>query len=349
MSRRARGLALLLAGLLLAPAAQGVSAAVVSDSAGRRVELPERVQRVFAAGHPAAVLLYTLAPETLLGWSREPPAAAAPFMPERYFRLPALGRLTGRGGSANLEVVLGARPDLILDYGSVNPTFVSLAERVQAQTGIPYLLIDGSLDALPEAYRRLGALLGREARAERLARHAEQVLAELEALRAAVAPGRAPRVYYARGPDGLETGLAGAINVELIERLGAVNVAEGPGRGLVNVSLEQVLAWDPDLIITIDRHFYREVWTAPGWSGLRAVRAGRVYLAPELPFPWFDRPPSANRLIGARWLARILYPERVEGDLVAQTRGFYQLFYHHELTEAQLEALLGPAQGGRPQ
>lgn len=317
-----------------------------TDAAGRTVELPGEISRVFAAGHPAAVLLYTLAPETLLGWSRPQPAAAAHYMPEAYFSLPELGRLTGRGGSANVEVVLAARPDLILDYGAVNPTFTSLADRVQAQTGIPYVLLNGALEGLPESYRALGRILGREARAERLAAYAQGVLEELARLRAQVGDA-GPRVYYARGPDGLETGLAGAINVELLERVGAVNVAQGPGRGLANVSFEQVLAWDPQVIVTIDRQFYAEVFTSPRWSQLGAVRAGRVYLAPELPFPWFDRPPSANRLIGALWLARLLYPDSAQGLLEQQVSEFYALFYHHEPSAAQLEALLRTARGAR--
>ena len=78
--------------------------------------------------------------------------AERPFVPERYADLPTLGRLTGRGNTANVEVVLAARPDVIIDYGSVNATFASLADRVQAQTGMPYLLLDGAFDRMPEAF-----------------------------------------------------------------------------------------------------------------------------------------------------------------------------------------------------
>ena len=55
-----------------------------TDSAGRTVQVPEDVDRIYAAGHPASIILYTLAPETLLGWSRRLPAKAADYMPERY-------------------------------------------------------------------------------------------------------------------------------------------------------------------------------------------------------------------------------------------------------------------------
>jgi iron complex transport system substrate-binding protein len=340
----------LIAGLLAIAMLPAIAAADEGrsfvDSAGRSVQLPERVERVYAAGHPASILLYTLAPDTLLGWSRRLPAQAAEYMPERYFDLPKLGRLTGRGGTANVEVVLTQRPDLILDYGAVNPTFTSLADRVQAQTGIPYVLIDGTFTSLPEAYRRLGELLGRQQRAERLARYVEQTLAELERLRTVTPEAERARVYYGRGPDGLETGLRGSINVELLELIGAVNVAAAAGEGgLGTVSLEQVLAWRPDVILTIERRFYGELGRDPRWSALPAVQQGRVYLAPSLPFGWFDRPPSVNRLIGARWLVHVLHPGRADGTLEDEVRRFYELFYHHTLTPPQLEALLSGARG----
>ena len=79
----------------------------------------------------------------------------------------------------------------------------------------------------------------------------------------------------------------------------------------------------------------------PLWAQVAAVRSGRVYLAPHLPFGWFDRPPSVNRLIGLPWLRHILYPGESPADLRQQTRNFYQMFYHVELDERQLDRLLG--------
>lgn len=331
----------------LACAAGASHATEIVDAAGRRVSVPERIERVFAAGPPAAILLYTLAPERLVGWNRRPPPSARAFLAAPYAQLPEVGRLTGRGGSTNLEVLLQARPDLVLDYGTTSPTFVSLAERVQAQTGLPYVLLDGSFDRIPETYRRLGRILGVEARAERLAQYAENVLARAAALRAAA--GKPPRVYYARGREGLETGAAGSINVELLERVGAVNVAAAAAgkRNLVRVSPEQVLAWDPDTIITLEPDFYRDVFSDPLWRQLRAVRNGRVYLAPHDPFGWFDRPPSVNRLIGVPWLAEVLDGQGSKAALAVQAREFYRLFYHLDLDDDALERLLTGAAAGR--
>lgn len=316
----------------------------VTDGAGRQVQVPARIERVFAAGSPAAITLYTLAPDKLLGWTDPLRPEEKRFLPPRYAALPTLGRLTGRASTANAETVLSARPDIILDLGDVDPTHVSLAERTQAQIGIPYLIYDGKLERTPELYEKLGALLGEEKQAAALADYARQVLAELREGMARVPQSRHPRVYYARGLDGLETALAGSINTEMLDDVGAINVAAAPRRhNTATVSPEQVLAWNPEVVITLDDRFYHAVWTNPLWQGVKAVRDKRVYLAPRLPFGWFDSPPAVNRLIGIRWLAAVLYPDIFPRDLREITSDFYRRFYHEQLTAAQLDELLHPA------
>jgi iron complex transport system substrate-binding protein len=316
---------------------------VFLDSAERRVELPARVERVYAAGPPASILVFAIAPDKLIGWTTAWREAERAFIAKKYAALPTLGRLTGRGNTANVEVVLQAKPDLVIDYGTVSPTLASLADRVQQQTGIPYLLLDGDFDRMPEAIRRIGVAAGEEGRADALARYAQDTVAEIGRRVAKVPPDGRPRVYYGRGPQGLNTGLAGSITTEFIEQLEAVNVAAslGPG-GLVQVSIEQVLAWNPDVIVTIDPNFHASARTHPQWRSLPAVKAGRLYLAPTLPFGWIDSPPSINRLIGLRWLARILYPDAFPEDLRPIVRDFYTRCYHQTPTDAQLDQLLRP-------
>src|SRR5215510_16181748 len=146
-------------GLLATLAASRARAAgTVQDAAGRSIAVPDRVERVFPAGPPAAIMLYTLAPELLLGWPRANRSDEREFLLPDIGGRPEVGRITGRGNTANLEVVLALKPDLILDIGSVNATYVSLADRVQQQTGIPYALLDGRFEGIPLSYRTLGAL-----------------------------------------------------------------------------------------------------------------------------------------------------------------------------------------------
>ena len=313
-----------------------------TDAAGRTVEIPDKVERVLAAGPPASVLLYTLAPDLMAGWVSAPRPEALTYLEPRTRTLPAYGRLTGRGGTANVEAVLTARPDLIVDSGSLGPTYVSLADRVQAQTGIPYILLDGAFAKAPETYRRLGAALGRQKDADALAAYAQDLGETLARTIADIPADKRPRVYYARGARGLETGFSGSINTEVLEAAGATNVAQGGGGRLGNVSAEQVLAWNPDAIVTLDPAFGASLRTDPLWRDMKAVREGRVYVAPLQPFPWFDAPPGVNRLIGLRWLAGLLYPDLFPEPMPGLARAFYRRFYHVEIDAAQAAALLSP-------
>jgi iron complex transport system substrate-binding protein len=314
-------------------------AAGVTDATGRTLPIPDKVTRVFPAGPPAAIMLYTLAPDLLLGWPRANRPEECAYMLPDICAKPEIGRLTGRGNTANLESVIALKPDLIVDIGSTRATFVSLAERVQAQTGIPYALLDGRFDAIPATYRKLGELTHRADDAKTRADYAERTLKTIQGRIAGIPQEKRPRVYYARGPRGLVTGLGGSINVETIELL-AQNVAGGTRGGLANVSIEQVLLWNPEVIVTIDQNFAANVRSDPAWSSVAAVKSGRVHLSPKMPFGWVDFPPCVNRLIGLWWLAKILYPDKFPEDLRELTRDFYATFYHRTPTPEQISHVL---------
>ena len=323
-------------------AVSAIAGRTVVDSAQRRVEVPDRTERVVAAGPPASVLLTILAPERMVGWNRQPLPEDLPYLPPVARNLPEIGRLTGRGGTANLEVVMAAKPDLIIDFGSVSDTYVSLADRVQNQTGIPYILIDGRFANTLSAVQLLGNILGVDQRAGELTRRMEEILRDVDRAKAAVPPDARPRVYLARGNRGLETGNRGSINTEIIERAGAINVVDGGPLlgGLTNVSLEQVVAWNPDTIVTVDPSVADYIRSEPSWSQIDAVRRGRVFLSPRLPYGWVDSPPSLNRLVGLQWLARLLYPERFSEDIRDIARSFYRQFYQVDLSGSELDRLL---------
>ncbi|MCB0059012.1 MAG: ABC transporter substrate-binding protein, partial [Caldilineaceae bacterium] len=159
-----------------------------------------------------------------------------------------------------------------------------------------------------------------------------------------------PRVYLARGPDGLETGLKGSINTEIIERAGGRNVAETQDgrKGLARASIEQVIVANPDTILTWEPQFYEAVLKDPLWAGIDAVKKKRVFLAPTAPFGWIDRPPSLNRVMGLKWLPMLFYPDKFSRDLKDVTREFYELFYHVSPTDEELDRLIAWSKGAPP-
>ena len=312
----------------------------VTDSAGRHVTIPAAVQRVMPAGPPAALLLYALAPEKLIGW----PSALSPdsqgLLPPAYAGLPVVGRLTSKK-PPTAEAIAKLHPELILDIGDVEPEYAALADTIQRQTGIPYLLFDGRLAHTPEILRQVGALLGEAAAGQRLADYTEGELKQIAAGLAALPPAERPGVYYARGATGLQTGPAGSLLGEIVDMAGGRNLAPPTGSSApAKTSLAEIARWDPDVVITQDAGLYHAMPTDPGWGALRAVQAHRLHLAPELPFGWIDEPPGINRLLGLRWLAATLHPEIFPWDERAGAQEFCGLFYHAKPSDAALDRIL---------
>ena len=117
-----------------------------------------------------------------------------------------------------------------------------------------------------------------------------------------------------------------------------------PGSGgRVRVAPSEVARWDPDLILTIDPTFHANAASLEIWGDTRAVRAGRVYLAPAPVLSWFDFPPSINRIIGLAWLARLFHGDAYRADLAAEARAFHRLFYAADLDDQALSAMLAKA------
>ena len=306
---------------------------------------PDKVRRVFAAGAPAGVLLAALAPDKLVGWPLQLNAAARSLLGAPLRDLPFIGRLAGRGSTVSLETLVQLQPDLILDSGTADATYISAAQRVTEQTGLPCVLIQGRLADHAAQLREVGQLLGVAERGERLAAYADTALALAAQVRASVPLAQRPRVYFGRSADGLETGLDGSINLELLDFAGGRNVAAAAGKGsLTRVSLEQILDWNPEVIVTQEPEFARRARTDPLWRSLAAVQNGRVHCAPVLPFGWLDGPPSINRLIGVHWLLAHLHPMhpavRAQPALPLAAQQFYQLFYGADLSLAAAGRLL---------
>jgi iron complex transport system substrate-binding protein len=335
------------------------------DQAGRTVTIPREIRKVFSISPMGAILLYTLAPEKLLAWNNDHSAAVRALLvpPARDLR-----SLSGWYASftANAEEVIKAHPDFLLSVwpGPNAPDLHVLEKglRLQDQLGIPVVVLDGRVERLADAYEFLGRLIGDEKRAAELARYARETVADVRARAARIPTARRVSVYYAEGPDGLCTDPSGTAHADLLRCVNARNVAAlpvsaGPGGiGQSPVSMEQVLGWDPDVIVVGAQFDKANHQTSAydlirrgerDWRAVRAVKQGRVYGVPLLPFNWFDRPPSANRLIGLRWLGHLVYPGVFDYDMRAETRRFYRLFYRIDLTDAQIDGLLARS-GRRP-
>jgi iron complex transport system substrate-binding protein len=314
---------ILLVAIVLCWSGAGLAANIV-DATGRTVPVPADIRRVLPAGPPAAVLLAAVAPDLMIGWPSPVSAQARALLSPQAARLPQVPRLTGREDVTDRVVAL--KPDLIVDYGTVSPRYSELARTTERRTGIPTILLDGSLDSIPNAFRTLGSVLHREARAEELARYAEALLS-------LSAGPRAPRrVLSARGADGLEVDAPGTDITEVFTHLGW-HVVAPPGSGpFRQASMAEIGALDPDIVVFSDPAMSNTLSHSAPWQSLPAVREGHALVAPALPFGWTEEPPSINRLLGLAWLAG-----RDPATLAAT---FNAVVYGHVLTPAELQTVL---------
>ncbi|EGC1289971.1 TPA: ABC transporter substrate-binding protein [Salmonella enterica] len=300
---------------------------------------PNITQRVVSAGAPADMLLLAVAPEKLVGlssfdFSRQ---TAIPFHDD-IRALPKLGRLAGRASTLSLETLLALKPDLVVDCGNADETWLSQARQVSAQTQIPWLLINGELRRSPEQLLAAGEALGVDSRARAQVRLARRFVDE--ALAFSHSPGAKLSFYAARGARGLETGLQGSLHTEAAELLGLHNVAQIPGRqGLTQVSMENLLSWQPDIILVQDAVTAQYLREDPVWQGVNAVANQRILFLSGLPFGWLDAPPGINRLLGLRRLHAWLDPQ-VNASFKADMQRYSELFWHTTLSDAQYQRLV---------
>jgi iron complex transport system substrate-binding protein len=338
--RATRSLLTLLAFSAFCAPAGGQEAFV--DDAGRKVALPPTVERVFAAGAPAEALLYTLVPEKLAGRNGTPSPAALAFIPPQFREMVPIVNLPERDDPRYDAELLALDVDVYIDYGTVDADYVDALEAISSRTGIPGVILDGRLTQIPATYRKLGAALGVSERGSELAAAAERLLGKY---RGALA-GAAPRVYLACSRDGLSPCFRGHSAGEVVELLGATNVAgslEDAARRPLTLAEIKELA--PDVIIAASPDAAAAIRAEGAWRDVAAVAAGNVHAPPILPFNWGPRPPSVNRVAGLIWLAYVLPGKPFDDEFYAEMRDFFASFYHTTLTREQLRELVGSGAG----
>lgn len=313
----------------------------ITDMAGRTVVVPDEIETVFSSSTVTAIFMYTLAPDKLLGWNYELNELEKSIILEEYHDLPNFGM----GDSINYEAVIAADPTIAVNVGTINDKMISDCDKLSKSLGVPVVAVDGDLSASAEAYRFMGELLGEEEQAEKLASYAEKTFADIEKME--VPEDKKVRIYYGNGEDSLETAPAGSAHGQIIDMVNAVNVADlemGEG-SRVQISAEQLLAWDPDVIVvngepkadTSGASAAEAILANPDYASLKAVQDQQVYGTPNTPFSWIDRPMGPNRIVGIRWLSGLIYPEYLNYNVDEEVKEFFDLFYHVQLTDEKLE------------
>lgn len=313
-----------------------------TDSAGRQVELPSNITRIVPSGPLAQIALFAIAPDLFVGLASDWSPEAEQYLDTEYYNLQVLGQFYGKG-DLNLEEIAKADPQVIIDIGDAKSSIVEDMDGITDQLGIPTVHIDARLETMGDAYRMLGKLLGREEEGEILAQYCEEVYNKtLNIVEKAGQEGKA-NLIYSIGLEGLSVLAKDSYHAEIIDMV-SNNVAvveDISNKGTGNpVDMEQLLLWDPDIIIVDPSSDYSLIGGSDTWQQLKAIKNGTYYQVPMGPYNWLGTPPSVNRYMGMIWITQLLYPEEAQYDLYEETAKYYELFYHTELTREQYDALV---------
>ena len=141
---------------------KGVETRMITDSAGRQVEIPAEITRIAPSGSTAQMILMPVAYDLLVGLSSSPSTAQMSYFPEEMRDLPTFGQFYGSKANLNMESLIAAQPQLIIDLGDAKDSIAKDMDTIQKQTGIPTIFIEADLDDMAAAYRTLGDILGRQ-------------------------------------------------------------------------------------------------------------------------------------------------------------------------------------------
>ncbi|WP_048189700.1 ABC transporter substrate-binding protein [Methanobacterium sp. SMA-27] len=316
-----------------------ISEGHISDMGGRSVQIPPQINKIASLSYSVTVEIYMLAPDKLVGWDSNRTTAENLYMPIKYQNLPIMG---GGKKDANYETYLSKDPDVVfVGHGGSIDDINKLQEKLGS---VPLLDVEGdnNITSLPESIKFLGTALGENEKSIELISFYDNVLNKVNSTSSTIPDTEKKRVYYARDSTGLMTNPEGSTHTQLIELSGGINVAQVPlTKGSIGVSMEQILDWNPDVIIASDPSFYNNVYSNPLWQNVKAVKDKQVYLVPNSPFNWFEGPPGANTIIGIPWTAKVLYPDKFKDiDLKNLTKEYYSNFYHFNLTDDQVYNIL---------
>ncbi len=326
---------------------------IIADDTGREVEvpIPSALGKVYFTSALAQIFCFTIAPDLLAGTAIPFTKDQLDFLPIGSENLAYMGSLT-QGSVIDTEALRLSDTQLVFSISGTDLTDVNVTDafKLQEQTDIPVFLIDGSFDQIGDTYRLLGSCLGRPERAEELAEYCERIYQNVTQAVAQIPASQRIRYYFAEGPEGLQTESDTSQHSLAFQVAGGINVAGDatPTLGhndLSDTDIEQIQAWDPEVIISWDWETRggadQLIRASSAWSGISAVRNGRVYAMPHVPFPFCDRPPGVNRFLGIQWLANLFYPDYYDVDMVEVVRDFYSTCYWRDISRAQAEDILG--------
>ncbi len=321
-------------------------AVVITDQRGKQVRLAHAARRIVTIPMPAASILVAVdrGADHLTGmhdasWSAVRDGILGEFFPSL---LQVEHDIASADFAPNVETVVGLRPDVVIQWGDDGAGIIAPLENAGLEVvGLTY----GTQADLQAWITTFADLLGKPDRGHVLNSALISAVATTTAAGKA-APAPPPKVlYFNRFSEGLKVAGTGTFNDVYISMVGATNPASGPagapGKGMVGVDVEQVLHWDPDIVLlgNFDAAVPDDVYSDPVWRNVSAVRKRQVYKVPLGGYRW--DPPSHESPLMWQWLSMVAFPEQPQDrPLRAEVERYYDLYYGRRPTPSQLDTIL---------
>ena len=347
-------LIMLLGSIFIAGCGQDVTTSqadmqTITDLAGNQVEVPKQVQRIAVIPVPWASVIFGV------DGSGDKIVAMHPLAMTSY-KSSILSKLAPKLASAdtsaidnnftvNIEELMKDKPDVVLlwDYQTEND-----AKQKLAALGVPSLMIHyGTLEDVQHGIQMLGTLLGKEDRAQELLQWQKDIMAHVDQKQSVLANAPKPKVLYLQN-ESLSVAAADSVNRKMIAKAGGVCVSQDVPGQWKKVTMEQIAAWNPDIIIISNftqmqpEAILQNKLAGQDWSQIAAVKNHRVYKAPQGLYRW-DAPCIETPLM-MEWLGKVIQPKIfADVDLRADIHDFYQNLLHYDLTPADTDEILHSA------
>lgn len=300
------------------------------DSAERKVIIPKNISKLVPSGTNAQLVLAGFCPEKIVGIAKKPSKETLDSIKNFPIDKPEIGQYYGKNPNFNKEELIKINPQIIIDIGEKKKTIKEDMEQIYENTGIPVIFIELTPETAPQAYRTLGKLLNKEKLGEEIATFLEEKNSIIKNTLKNI-PNNKRLTFIQVGNKALNIDPTNSSHTEAIEFAGGINKAPAKEKGTKskteNLNMEEVISWDPDVIFAKDKNSYDIITTDPVWASFRAVKNKKVYLIPQTPYNWVTSPPSANKMMGIYWAAKVLYPDYFTYDLNEIENNFNKLIY----------------------
>ena len=245
-------------------------------------------------------------------------------------------------GAINIEELLNTRPDLLFispETGK-NDAEMQKLERFK----IPGLVVDyKNMQEQQQAIALIGRAIGAGERAESYNRYYRQCIDRVAAQAAKIPKDKRIKLYHCL-TEPTHTDAQGSISTDWLQATGIVNVsalqADSAFTGKTHVGLEQVILWNPDVILANEPGTVEAVTGDSQWASVSAVKNKRVYQMPIGISRW-GHPGSLETPLALLWTAKTIYPDYFPDiDISAETRAFYKRFFNYDLSDEQVRQIV---------